>query len=870
MIQNEVNIRFPGCLKSLVTHPDTRDKFSSFADSLHYGNKEHRVRAAWFDHFEYQRYQFEDKNVFGEEPFSLSDIYVETECGLITCGELWEKAHGKEKKESSDPDRFTEEHKSTDPFNEHCGGRHNLLVSVMKLLGNKSFRDAIVIQGPAGSGKSAFTLRLTMELLRSGLKPIRIRFRDIPLQSMNIEDALPESVRFWDVDQRAGDLPAARPDELFLEMALFDQTVKYGNAEICPYVIILDGWDEVSVAAQKGFAVRISEILSQIRDRFLTRGNRPIVRVILTGRPSTAVSSSSFLTKQTQLLTIRPLEPKALKAFVENLAFRLVDKKEPHKADSKRFSSVLSSYSEEFEVRFKEHPSSQRKHRRMEVLGLPLLTHLAVRLMVRWPDADLSPLVENPTTLYRQLTNLTCEKGGRYGREAFDPGIPGEDLRDLLHETAAAMTVFGRDSIPYDELDIRLSQMNEELIERVQRVTEEHPVSSLMINFFFKGGRTELGAEFLHKSFREFLFAEAIEESLKKYGKNAPTNLPEQSSEHFSKDFQIEDPRYELSRRIGSLLAPQWLTEEVCTFIEGLILWEIGRSGGKQIEKSLGATTEKLSLSEWRKVADGLADLWNWWGEGVHLRSQPKFLGKKIVGWESPYVDELVHWAMQQDLPKGQIPIAPRTTSMDGHLGDGIFRIAAFVHHYLAELTCNTPKSKNDKEKLKDAQKVRRYQSVSVRNGKQTVRFAPSKPDRSYFFNYAARINAVGWHPGTVFPSGLFMESVDFSKSFLALFGFAGCRLKGSDFNGANLVGAFFNNSDLCDINLRHANARGAAFLHCRMKGAITDEFETIECVFSNLEPEDMHETLLGKERKHMMHRKKTKSNLDRGSDQGK
>ena len=121
-----------------------------------------------------------------------------------------------------------------------------------------------------------------------------------------------------------------------------------------------------------------------------------------------------------------------------------------------RFSSILSQYAKEFEMSISpKHPIGQL-HGTMEVLGLPLLTHLAVRLMVRWPDSDLSPLVENPTTLYRQLTNLTCEKGGRYGREVYDPGVPGEDLRELLHETAAAMTIFGRDSIPYDELDIRL------------------------------------------------------------------------------------------------------------------------------------------------------------------------------------------------------------------------------------------------------------------------------------------------------------------------------------------------------------------------------------------------------------------------------
>lgn len=864
MIQNEVLIRFPGCLRSLVTHPETREKFAAFADSLNYGNKESRVNAAWIDHFEYQRYQFEDKCVFGEEPFSLSDIYIETECGSLTCGELWGKPHNKEETDTSDSDRFAEEREFKDPFNEQCGGRHNLLMSVMGLIGNKSFRDAIVIQGPAGSGKSAFTLRLAMELLRSGLKPIRIRFRDIPLQSMNIEDALPEAVRFWGVDQRAGDLPSARPDELFLEMAIFDQTVKYGNADICPYVLILDGWDEVSVAAQKGFAVRIAEILAQIRDRFLTRGNRPLVRVVLTGRPSTAISSSSFLTKQTQLLTIRPLEPSALQAFVENLANRFVDPKEPYKADPKRFKSVLSSYSEEFQERYKEYPLSKRKLHIMEVLGLPLLTHLAVRLMVRWPDSDLSPLVENPTTLYRQLTNLTCEKGGRYGKEVFDPGIPGEDLRNLLHETAAAMTVFGRDSIPYDELDIRLSQMNEELLERVQRVTKEHPVSSLMINFFFKGGRTELGAEFLHKSFREFLYAEAVVESLKRYGKNAPKDLPEQSSEHFGKDFDAGDPRYELSRRIGSLLAPQWLTEEVCTFIEGLICWELARSHGKEIEKSLGATTERLSLSKWRRIADGLADLWNWWGEGVHLRSQPKFLGKKIVGWESPYVDELVHWAMQQDLPKGQVPIAPRTTSMDGHLGDGIFRLAALVHHYLAVAPGDNSKWQINMKKNEDTPKVRRYQSASKRNGKWTVRFAPSGPDRSYFFNYAARINAVGWHPGTVFPSGLFMESVDFSGCFLAVMGFASCRLKGANFDNANLTGAYFMNSDLSDINLHGAFARGAAFLDCKLHGANIGDFNTPECVFADSEPVDMLESIR-KMRRHVHNARKKKNKAQQG-----
>jgi hypothetical protein len=39
-----------------------------------------------------------------------------------------------------------------------------------------------------------------------------------------------------------------------------------------------------------------------------------------------------------------------------------------------------------------------------------------------------------------------------------------------------------------------------------------------MISFYFKGGREDRGCEFLHKSFREYLYAEAVVEMLKDYG----------------------------------------------------------------------------------------------------------------------------------------------------------------------------------------------------------------------------------------------------------------------------------------------------------------------------------------------------------------
>lgn len=817
-IQNEIAMRFPGCLRAIVSHPSTRQKYAAFADSLQQGTKENRVHLAWNDHFEYQRYQFEDKRVFVEEPFSLSEIYVDTECGSITCEELWETPSQENTALFSNSSVATNE-RSNDPFDENFGGRHDLLETVINLIGDRTFTDAIVVQGAAGAGKSAFTLRLALELLRKGLRPIRIRFRDIPLQQLGIDDALPEAVRFWDPDQREGDLPAARADELFLDMALFDQTVPFGDTQICPYVIILDGWDEVSVAAERGFAMRVREILSDIRGRFLERGNRPRVRVVLTGRPSSAVPDSGFLKKSTRLLTIRPLKPDSLERFVTSLAPRLCDSDKPEAVAPTRFEAVLSRYRKEFEGRKKN--GNNKNAGTLEVLGLPLLTHLAVRLMVRWPHSDLIPLVENPTTLYRQLTNLTCERGGRVGRDAFDPRFPGIKLRKLLHETAAAMTVFGQDSIPYEELDERLTELNRDLYDRVEEITREHPVSSLMINFFFKGGRKELGAEFLHKSFREFLFAEAIVETLKDYGRTAPKDIEEKSTSQYRTDFQPNDPRYALSRRLGRLLGPQWITQEVSRFIEGLIQWELERSREIQSEDNLGTTTTSLNLDGWQSVANGLADLWNWWGEGVHLRIQPEYRGRQVSGWSSPYAQELVHWAMPQITPRGETPVAPRITTIDGHLGDGIFRLSCLVHHFLGISPNDDTQLQAVNESSQDTPTHRRYQSISMRNGKPVLRFAPSGLNKSYFQYYAARINAVGWHPETVFPSGIFMESIDLSGCFLPVMGFEHARLRGSNLRGTNLTGAYFQFADLRECDFTASHGTGTNFLNCQFDGAI-------------------------------------------------
>ena len=355
------------------------------------------------------------------------------------------------------------------------------------------------------------------------------------------------------------------------------------------------------------------------------------------------------------------------------------------------------------------------------------------------------------------------------------------------------MTVFGQDHIPYDELDLRLSQFDEDLMNRVQETTEESPLTNLMIGFFFKGGHKELGAEFLHKSFREYLYAECIVESLKKYGQQVKLELAER--EPYWKDFAHEDPRHDFSRRLGELLAPQWITQEIATFLQGLIEWELHRAHKKIDTPDIGYPTEALDLSAWKIVRDGLADVWDWWAEGVHLREQPIYKGKRFENWQQPYAADLVKWALpQKSTEQALFPI--RYTTMDSHLGDGICRLTSLVHHFFAvqpELEPNWEYSYINGNKI-----VRRYQSIGLIAGNECIRFKPSGELRENFMNFSSRINSAGWRPFGGFPSGLFLDSSDFSSITLCSLSIYNVSLRGVNFSGSLLENLFF---DSCNLN---------------------------------------------------------------------
>ncbi|KJR42644.1 hypothetical protein MCHI_001449 [Candidatus Magnetoovum chiemensis] len=407
------------------------------------GDKNKRY-AALAAHHDYLRRLYEEEPALGKQRFSLSDVYVDTECGCLTWKEI-DAGNNKEK---------------IDPFNEKNGGRHNLLTTVMAYIEDPTFNEMIVIQGVAGSGKSSFTLRLCMELARKGINTIRIRLKLMDFDKLDpkIHTAISRSIE-----------PPKIAKENLIINDLFEEKMP-NKEEVCPYVLIFDGWDEITIGASEGFKQRVEKILNRIRNQFIERRNIP-VRVIITGRPSEDVFQAGILKNDTPILTIRPMRPDQLRNFGEMLKNAL-NKPPAAQTDGEKnkctdediwtlddlttYETIFSRYENYFS---QYQTGSKPEDSSMDVLSLPLLAFLAYRLFAEMNFDQINELLENPTTLYRKLVDLTCQKSGKAHCEKEDAEnhkIHSKQLRCLLQYTAAMINTVGEEHISHDELKQRL------------------------------------------------------------------------------------------------------------------------------------------------------------------------------------------------------------------------------------------------------------------------------------------------------------------------------------------------------------------------------------------------------------------------------
>ncbi len=846
-VESEVSRRFSRNFAFILGHRDTSEKFREFQNLLR-NDSPGKIFGLLDQHASYQRWLFEEQRVLNHEPFALQHSYIETDCGELT----WKDYQTLVANRNNEP--------SADPFSEESGPRKPLLSRVMELIVDPKFKECIVVQGHAGAGKSSLTKRLCCELLDQGFRPIRIELKDLNVTDIgiNLSEALPRAVRLADEDYDSDVIERYLPSNAKLEDAIKGDVRQIDGQKVSNYVLILDAWDEVSIGASEGYQQAIEKMLHRVRDEYLSERWGCRVRVILTGRPTDAVTQSGFLKEDSVILTMRSFTLDQLKAFVARMAQALKVRPVRLDADWEREGkwlpweltdqTKLDKVSERYETAIQK----KREDHALEILGLPLLCQLSLRLIAEW-DENVQSILNNTTVLFRCLVDM-LSVGAKPKGEGLDEGtahLRGRELRQLLRLTAEAMSVRGVESINRAELESRLEGRWDDLDERVKRLTREHVLSRLLVSFFFKGGHRDLGCEFSHKSFREYLFAEQIIEELRSFGTGGGEFAERLQSEYW-RDFDERDPRFVFSRRLAHLLGPNWLSREVGVHLSRLVEWEIHRSHGRDrypVPKALQQSqSEPLTAEQWNRVRDGLADLWDWWGEGVHMRPQPSKAKNGGMEWKSLAFDVACHC---RDISSEKVStIVPvRMTTIDGHLGDGLFQLCADVHREL--LVAKHSQSASDE--LPELPQIdwgvgalpsrRRYQSVvQIIDSVSDVVFRPTGKDESYFYLYCMRIEATGyrWVRRDNFPMPIRLAGVDLSSTGLVMLQLHSVDMRCANLSNSKIMRCWFPGADLRGANLRGAIIQGTEFYGVDFREAILSEVQAMRVDFGKAKLQDV------------------------------
>ena len=593
-----------------------------------------------------------------------------------------------------------------------------------------------------------------------------------------VDELLEDALRIGPVNEEP-----PRPTQQIITNNALNRTAKLNGAEIGELVFILDGWDEVSLTGSASYQAQLEKWLPRIREFFVDRPGHP-VRVVMTGRPSAHVRSSGILKSPTQILTLRHMSPAALRGFANAIAERVNHPSAPLQSSWRLDVSNLEAVFERYERWFSSASEGGKKIGGMDVIGTPLLAFLTFRTLADW-KGDPAKLIDEPTALYQALIDITVEHAGKGRDERVEGSVHrgGGRLRHLLHKVASIITILGREAVSFTELDYRLEDdesfkdwySSAGLCGAVSEATRKSALHELVVNFYFKGGNTGIGCEFLHKSFREYLFAEAIVAVLKNLsaGKSGTLECPQIIR---GQDFLSGTPQYEASRELSQLLAPQRLSDEV----RGHLFW--------LLDKEMRADP-----NQWVWVRDVLLDVYIWWAEAVHLRPQPR-RGRGARQWCPSYVNELLEYALPFD-PDDPVEATP-ITILDANLGYALMLLSVEVYAALAD----QPRTKDPDGSFR----------TLYRRTSNKVRFAPG--GRGNFRTLCSRINAnSNYFPVSARLPGIDLTNNDcaaivFFRAFLKDSRFENAKIFAAQLNYAQLEGADLRGADLWDTNMTRAN----------------------------------------------------------------
>ncbi len=843
LLQSYVSRRFAANLKNILSHERTGETFRAFAERLRWDSEELRAQDALKRHLDYQHRLFEEEPVFNIEPFALKHVYVDMDCGKLTCGKIFRSPINMAMEESGK--------EPVDPHQENNGGRHSLLNTVISLMQNPRLKNPIFIQGSTGSGKTTSMLRLCQELRNEGLIPIYIRMRDIHFDDIN-DKPISLYIRL-EADELVAD------DRLF-DKSTFDVAIRFDKAEISDYVLIMDGWDELHTSSTEVILKRLERVLIYLRDKYQQK-RKPTIRMILTGEslPGNMESFAHSILQKSPILTIRPLHPKTFNNLVKKTAAaKLEHSNTPNSFCLDLINKIqkcqeesVAAYSSQFNAYIGNELIEAAE---FETMSLPLyacwaLKHLSINSNQSMQDDRPSIRTE----YFRRLVDMKLSETCQQDCHQKTP-IQSEQLRRLLWKMAEAITICGGETIDSKELELRLEGKIKDVWSSVKQQTGKNTLISISRLLCIEDSNHKLSIEFVHKALREYLLAEGIIEALKDYARNHNKAPEDRLQEENWRDFENNDVRYALSRRLGKMFALKKISTDTAYHLKELLKWETSRNRMEDDKtENIHATTSTspISLSHWEIVRDTMTGLWRWWIEEGNNRIQPADNANGGVEYNDSFTGELAKWACPQNGAHMTPP--PSYSLIDAQLGDILGCLTSAIHASVSiergfpnPWDCNqTGKSLFEfcRTSRYNYETVRCFQTEVANGDNKWLLFSPHNNGRMQDFRLLL-------HRITGGMDRLHCHITDF-MAMLNLSGICldGMNLRGAKLAGTYLIGASLKACGLQDVDLqrailRFANLRMACLSDACMKGAILEkaDLEEADLRRANLQDANLRE----------------------------
>ena len=324
------------------------------------------------------------------------------------------------------------------------------------------------------------------------------------------------------------------------------------------FLFLLDGFDELVLSQREGqglkvFLENVSKFQRECADRPQEQGHR----VLITGRPMALQGHEFELPKNLSRVGIVPMADELQERWMANWQAYTGEE------NTQKLRSLIRA----------EHWSQELQDLAREPLLLYLLAVLARSDKLNPQVFDQKQGIAVKIEIYSTLIDFVLEQqrtDAESGKNITEilTGLKPKQLRGVLGELALCITQTGTEGTSVDALKQRMPEKTEKIDDLAKH--------NILAAFYLKKESQSGSIEFIHKSFREFLTAERLQQTLAKW-----TEV--RQDEYDEEEEVVSHPQLEW--QIYDVLGYGILTQEILDYLMGLLQQRPDFSWGKLAQR---------------------------------------------------------------------------------------------------------------------------------------------------------------------------------------------------------------------------------------------------------------------------------------------